>query len=224
MRQLKIAFAEIGEERSHLERADFELDADLFLLILEAGADQSGLLFGGNFDCEVEALAVGSSEVAGGVEEFSCGRGIVVVGFHVWFVGPVIGREQAGREAGLVADKLFDQGFAVGGIGKGLAKIAFGKDGVFKIRADIGEIRSGALGNAKLGALGENGNHVRRKGTDFDVGGTFAEFEGADDGVWNDAECDSLKFRSAAEIIGILFEDYFVVLGLADEAEGAAAD
>jgi hypothetical protein len=75
-----------------------------------------------------------------------------------------------------------------------------------------------------LGAFREDGSHVGRERADFDVGGAFAEFEGADDGVGNDSEGDLLKFWRVAEIVGILFEDYGVILGLADEAEGAAAD
>ena len=56
------------------------------------------------------------------------------------------------------------------------------------------------------------------------IGAAFAEFEGADDGVWNNAEDELVKFGSAAGIAGIAFKDYGVVLGLADETEGAAAD
>jgi len=70
----------------------------------------------------------------------------------------------------------------------------------------------------------EDGNHVWGERAEFEIGAAFAEFEGADDGVRNDAEDDFVEFGSAAEIVGIAFEDDGVVLGLADEAERAAAD
>jgi hypothetical protein len=38
----------------------------------------------------------------------------------------VVGREEAGGEAGFVTDEIFDEGFPVGGVGESLADFALG--------------------------------------------------------------------------------------------------
>lgn len=44
-------------------------------------------------------------------------------------VGPVVRREEALGEAGFVAHEIFDEGFAIGGVGEGLTDFAFGRMG-----------------------------------------------------------------------------------------------
>ena len=172
----------------------------------------------------MQAGAVGLAGETRGVEEFFGLRGVVIVVARGGVVGPMIGREKAVGFAGFIVEKEFDEGIAVGGEGEGLADFALGEDGVFHVDAEIVKVGAGALGDEEVGLAGEYGNHVRRERAEFEIGAALAEFEGANDGVGNDAKDEFVELGSAAETAGIAFKDYGVVLGLADETEGAAAD
>ena len=99
-----------------------------------------------------------------------------------------------------------------------------GQDGVSQIDAEVGEVGAWALRDGEIGLPRKNGNHVGGECADFEIGGAFAEFESADDGVRNDAKADAIELRRASKVSGISFDDDFVVLGLADEFVGTRAD
>jgi len=56
---------------------------------------------------------------------------------------------------------------------------------------------------ASAGCLGECRDDVGIEGAHLDVGGAFAEFEGADNGVGNDTEADAVELGCAMEIVWV---------------------
>jgi len=75
--ELKIAFGHVGDAGE--ERGDFEgaKRCRRAATVLESGADEAGLLFGGGLEREMEADAVGLAGEAGGVKEFfGAGRSV----------------------------------------------------------------------------------------------------------------------------------------------------
>jgi hypothetical protein len=104
----------------------------------------------------------------------------------IWLVGPMVGREDAVGDLRLTVEEIADEGFAIGGEGESLADFAVSKDGILEIDAEVGEISAGALGDSEGRLLSENGDEIGNQGAEFEIGGAFAKFEGADDGVGDD--------------------------------------
>jgi hypothetical protein len=222
--ELEVAFDGVGEERGEFERAELEIDAGAAPLVLESGADEAELLVGGSFQRDVDTGAVAFARKAGRVEQLFGASGIERVLGEVGFVGPMIGRENAGGDASLAVQEVANEGFAVGGESQGLTDFRVGEDRVVEVDAEIGEIGAGALGDGEGGLFGEDGNHVGGKGADLDVSRTFAELQSANDSVRDDTEADAGELRCPTEVNGVALDDDFVVLGLADEAERPGAD
>ena len=65
------------------------------------------------------------------------------------------------------------------------------QDGIFEIEAEVVKFVPGRSVTARAGWLARTGMMSGVERTDFEVGGAFAEFEGADDRVGNDAEADA---------------------------------
>lgn len=158
------------------------------------------------------------------IEECTGVSRVVAVLRDVGFVGPMIWGKNAGSDDGFAVQKVADERGAIGGVGKGLANFAMGEDGVLKVDAEVGEIRAAMFGDSEIGLTAECGNHVGGKRTHLKVGGTFAKFEGADDGVGDDAEANGFNGWRANEIAGIFPDDDLIVLRLRDEAKWTGAD
>jgi hypothetical protein len=56
----------------------------------------------------METSAIGLAGIAGGVQEFFCLRGIVIVLGRGRIIGPMIGRKEAAGFAGFIAEDLVD--------------------------------------------------------------------------------------------------------------------
>src|SRR6266480_6224697 len=102
----------------------------------------------------------------------------------------MVWRKNAARFARLSVKQIANKRIAVGSKSECLADLAVRQKRVFQVDAEIGEIRSWALRHGKRLPPDEHGNEIWRKRTHFQVSGTFAEFECADDCVGHDAETD----------------------------------
>jgi hypothetical protein len=221
--ELEGAVSDVGVEGGEFLGANFESDAELLPLLLEDfGVEASGFV-GGSLKSEAKADAAGAASEAGRVKERGGARGIVIVVGEIGIEGPVGGREERRGEAGLAAEEVADDGGAVSGVGEALADGTLGEDGVFKVESDVGEGGAGLIvgGNVRIAAKGVD--HVGSEGSEFDVGGAFAEFESAHGGVGNDAEVYAGDVRRGAEVVGIAFEEDVEIGSGGDETEGAGA-
>src|SRR5580704_10055092 len=169
----------------------------------------------------MEPRAVLLARQTGLVQDFLHAGWIDRVLRDVRFGSPMIGRKDATGDAGFAVKQKANQYFAVGGEGEGLADFAFGENGIFEIEAEITKICARTLRNGEARLPRENGDHVRRKRTHLEVGGSFTKFERADDGVRNNAKTNAGDLRSAAKVVGVALDDDFFVLGLRDEAKRA---
>src|SRR6266576_3853443 len=106
----------------------------------------------------------------------------------VRLVRPMIWRQDAARDTRLSMKQITDERIAVGGKCEGLPDFAVSEKRVFQVDAEVREIRSWALSHGKLRPTDKHGDEIGGKGTHFEIGRAFAEFEGADDGVGNDAK------------------------------------
>lgn len=215
--------SDVGIERGEFLRADFESDAELLPLLLKDFGVEASRFVGGSFESEAKADTAGAASEAGGVEERGGARGIVIVIGEIGVEGPVGGREEGGSEAGLAAHEIADDGGAVSGVGETLANGAFGEDGIFEIESDVSEGSAGLIVGGDVRVAAKGVDHVGREGAEFDVSGAFAEFEGADGGVGNDAEVNARDVRRGAEVVGIAFEEDVEIGSGGDETEGAGA-
>ena len=143
--ELKISADGIGEESGQLERTEFEIDAGFAPLFLKGGADKAGLFFCGDLEREMKADSVCCARVSGSVEDFFGAGSVSGIFRNVWFVRPMIWREDAAGNAGLAVKQKSYEGFAVSGESEGFADFAFGEEGILKIDAEIGEVGSRAL-------------------------------------------------------------------------------
>ena len=100
----------------------------------------------------------------------------------------MIWRQDATCDTRLSVKQITDERIAVGGKRESLADFAVRQQRVFHVDAEVGKIRSRALGHQKRRTPDQHGNEVGGKGTHLEIGRTFAEFEGADDRVGNDAK------------------------------------
>jgi len=125
----------------------------------------------------------------------------------------------------LAVKKIANERVAVGGEGQRLAYLAAREERIFEIDSKVGEIGAGTIGNLEIGAARENGNDVGGERTHFDVRGTLAKFEGANDGVGNDAEADTGdEWQRAKVIVGMALDGDFFIPGLLDKTKGSGTD
>src|SRR5579863_783995 len=96
--------------------------------------------------------------------------------------------------------------------------------GILKINSQVSVVSPLPLADQQIILFREYRNHVRRKGTHFDVCGAFAKFERTHYGIWHNAKGDGFEPCGSAKIIFVAGERYGIILRLADELEGAAAD
>src|SRR5712664_3533807 len=96
--------------------------------------------------------------------------------------------------------EIADQGFAVRSIRERLADLAAGECGIFEIECEVGEVRARALCNGQRGLLGEDRDDVGIKRAHLDIGGAFAQFQGANDGVGDDAKSDTRIWRRTSAV------------------------
>src|SRR5580692_8338823 len=169
----------------------------------------------------METRAVLLAWETGSVEYFFGVGGVEGVLCDVWFIGPMIGRKYAARDARFAVKQIANKRFAVGSESESLANFALGEDGIFEIKAKITKICAGPLRDGHSGLACEHGDQVRQKRAHFQVSGAFSQFERAHDCVRNDAKTDARDLRRAAKVIWIAFDDHFFGLRLRNEAKRA---
>src|SRR5579871_1003766 len=104
------------------------------------------------------------------------------------------GQDSSG-DARLSVLQIFDESVAIGSVRERLTHFLPLQNRVFEIDAKVGEVGSGPVCERQGWLLHKHGDDVRSQRTDFDVAGAFAELEGADDSVGNDAKTNPLKLR-----------------------------
>ena len=190
--ELEAAAGEVLEEGGGFVGADLEIDADLGELLLECGGEEAGAFVGGGLHGEVEADAVGVGGAAGGVEKLAGAGEVVGVAGDVGGVGPVGGGEEAEGELGAAAEQGGADEFAVNGAGDGLADARVAEGWIGGIEGEVLDDGAGCGEDGKVGFAGEDGEGVGLDGVGGDVGGAFAELEGAGDAVGDDGETEVL--------------------------------
>ena len=172
----------------------------------------------------METDAVRAATKSGRIEELIGARRIVGVLSDVRIEGPMVWGQQAGGQAGLPVEQVFNERFAIGGVSESLPHFTMRENRILEIERDIGQRSAGLFFHREPRHICERGRHVRRKRIDLDVRRAFAQFERANDGVRNDSETHALDFRGVSKIIGIAFEHDLLVANGADEAKWSAAD
>ena len=102
----------------------------------------------------------------------------------------MIWRQDAARETRLTVKQITDERIAVSGKCQRLSDFPVGQQRVFEIHAEVREICARTLSHGKRWPTDKHRDEIGGKGTHFQIGGTFAELEGADDRVGNDAKAN----------------------------------
>jgi len=102
----------------------------------------------------------------------------------------MIWRQDAARETRLPVKQITDERIAVSGKCQRLSDFPVGQQRVFEIHAEVREICARTLIMERDGRRTSHRDEIGGKGTHFQIGGTFAELEGADDRVGNDAKAN----------------------------------
>ena len=132
-------------------------------------------------------------------------------------------RHHALRNLRLPVQQIANDGLAVRGVGQRLANFAPRDQRIIQIESEIIHVGAGAVSDREIALFGENRDHVRREGTDFHVGGTFAQLQRANNGIRHDAHAECGQRRCTAKIAFIAGQDHVVILRLTHKTERAGA-